>query len=440
MALAFETQKKNRRTIEIDDAVDILTKTSAKKEGENDARYKWIQDRFNEIEPRCGLFNRLDGDKLEFTHLTFQEFLAAKHMVYMEIDYTQFLEKKWWEETLLLYTGFLSIDLKRRSNDIVETILTVKEEDKKSRNRFRLLGARALCDIHESKRDEKVVSLARERLYELIESDAVLDQRFRAGVLVGGLGDTRISPDNMVLVPEGEFTRGRNEGRESAKPEQRIYLDAFMIGAYPVTNREFKRFIEAGGYQKGAFWTPEGWQWRIEEDVSLPRSWYDRKWNGANFPVVGVSWYEAAAYAAWLGKETGKSYRLPTEAEWEKAARGTDGKIYPWGNKFNKNLCNSRESELGRTSPVGIFPGGKSSFGCFDMAGNVWEWCADWYDDKYYRKSPLKNPKGPVDGSPRVLRGGSWLYDAGFCASAIRYLVHPALRGYYLGFRLARSL
>jgi formylglycine-generating enzyme required for sulfatase activity len=276
-------------------------------------------------------------------------------------------------------------------------------------------------------------------LYELIESDAVLDERFQAGVLVGGLGDTRISPGNMVLVPEGEFTRGTEE-YDWAKPEQRIYLDAFMIGTYPVTNREFKRFIDAGGYQQEASWTPEGWQWRVEDDILLPELWYDRQWNGDNFPVVGISWYEAAAYAAWLGKKTGKAYRLPTEAEWEKAARGTDGKIYPWGNEFNKNLCNSEESGLDRTSPVGIFPGGKSSFGCFDMAGNVWEWCADWYDEEYYRESPLKNPKGPAAGSSRVFRGGGWIIIAEFCASAIRSHAPPASRRGYLGFRLARSL
>jgi len=439
MTLAFETQKKNRKTIEIDDALEILEKTAAKKEGENVTRFQWIKDRFSEIEPRCGLFNRLDGDKLEFTHLTFQEFLAAKHMMNENIDYTQFLDSEWWEETLLLYTGFMSIDRKRISNDIVKTVLTVKESDK-DRDRFRLLGARALCDLHESKREEAVVSLACERSMDLIESDAPLDKRFQAGELLGRLGDTRISPDNMVVVPEGEFTRGTNDGDDEEKPERRIYLDAFKIGVYPVTNREFKAFIDAGGYLAEAFWTPEGWEWKVKEDISLPDYWHDRQWNGANFPVVGVSWYEAAAYAEWLSKETGNPYRLPTEAEWEKAARGPDGKIYPWGNDFDKNLCNSGESGLGRISPVGIFPGGKSTFGCFDMAGNVWEWCADWYEETYYRESPLKNPGGPVGGSGRVIRGGSWFYDARLCRAAFRIALRPGLRWYGSGFRLVRSL
>jgi formylglycine-generating enzyme required for sulfatase activity len=155
--------------------------------------------------------------------------------------------------------------------------------------------------------------------------------------------------------------------------------------------------------------------------------------------VVVVSWYEAAAYANWLSEVTAKPYRLPTEAEWEKAARGIDGRKYPWGNEFDKIFCNSDESGLGRTSPVGIFPKGKSLYGCYDMAGNVWEWCADWFDENYYSNCPVKNPPGPTSGSHRVYRGGSWLLDAESCACPFRARYHPGLRDVNLGFRLARS-
>jgi formylglycine-generating enzyme required for sulfatase activity len=265
-----------------------------------------------------------------------------------------------------------------------------------------------------------------------------LEIRFEAGEILGALGDPRIENYPMVHVEAGEFTMGSDE-LEREQPIHRVYLDEFMIGKYPVTNEEFKSFIENNGYQNEEFWPHEGWQWRERENISEPRYWHDRKWNGLNFPVVGVSWYEAASYANWLSKVTGKPYRLPTEAEWEKAARGTDGRKYPWGNEFDKNSCNSGESELNRTSPVGIFPKGKSPYGCFDMIGNVWEWCADWYDVKYYPKSPGMNPQGPSSGSLRMSRGGSWFDVAQFCSCAVRHSVLPAVHSDNLGFRLARS-
>jgi formylglycine-generating enzyme required for sulfatase activity len=243
----------------------------------------------------------------------------------------------------------------------------------------------------------------------------------------------------MVRVPAGEFIRGSDKDDRS-KPVKKIFLDAFAMGLYPVTNREYKGFVDDNGYNREEFWLAEGWAWRQDRKVTEPGYWYDRQWNGPNFPVVGVSWYEAAAYAAWLSKVKGKSYRLPTEAEWEKAARGSDGREYPWGNEFDNNKCNSDESGLNRTGPVGIFPDGQSPYGCFDMAGNVWEWCADWYDEKYYKKCPAKNPPGPAAGSQRVFRGGSWFFVAERCACAFRRYLRPVLRGYNLGFRLARSL
>jgi formylglycine-generating enzyme required for sulfatase activity len=213
-----------------------------------------------------------------------------------------------------------------------------------------------------------------------------------------------------------------------------------MIGKYPVTNEEFKEFIDDGGYDKKEFWTREGWLWREEKAISKPVYWHDRKWNGSNFPVVGISWHEAEAYANWLSKRTGHQYRLPTEAEWEKAARGTKGFKYPWGEDFDKNLCNSYESGLHRTSPVGISPKGKSSYNCFDMAGNVWEWCSDWYEDKYYANSPNRNPDGPSNGAFRVFRGGSWRDGAGGCRSAVRDRNDPRDRVGALGFRLLQEL
>lgn len=266
-----------------------------------------------------------------------------------------------------------------------------------------------------------------------------LQIRFEAGEILGILGDPRIKPPPMMRIEAGEFTMGSDED-ESEQPIHRVYLDEFMIGKYPVTNEEFRAFIAGDGYKDESLWSAEGWQWREQENIVEPGYWHDRKWNGPNFPVVGVSWYEADAYTKWLSQTTGDQYTLPTEAQWEKAARGDKGLIYPWGNEFDKNLCNNGDLGLERTSPVGIFPGDNSPYGCMDMAGNVWEWCADWYGKDYYKKSPSKNPPGPSAGSDRVIRGGGWGNDVWGCRGAFRGWGLPAGRGGGLGFRLVRPL
>jgi len=442
MRLAFQAQVKNLRVIDMDDALGILRETFPPKQDEKDNHYqRRIADLLEEIEPSCGLFSRRGSGEIEFSHLTFQEFLAARHMVYMNIDCKDFLAGGWWEETILLYIGYWSTVSPKKSSGMVEWILKTGKDVNRDIIDVRLLGARALCDLQSSQRDPRVVSLAREEMLRLIESNVDLKKRFQAGEWVGVLGDPRIDVLNppMVLVEAGEFVRGSKESKD-AKPVRQIYLDEFMIGKYLVTNAEFKEFIKDGGYENKDYWTPEGWQWREKENISEPRSYHDRMWNGPNFPVVGVSWYEAAAYAAWLSKKTSHKYQLPTEAQWEKAARGSRGFQYPWGNEFDKNKCNSYESELLRTSPVGIFPSGKSPYGCMDMAGNVWEWCSDWYDENFYKESPKENPMGPADGSFRVLRGGSWVFVAPYCRAASRFDALPADRLVHVGFRLSRSL
>jgi formylglycine-generating enzyme required for sulfatase activity/predicted MPP superfamily phosphohydrolase/energy-coupling factor transporter ATP-binding protein EcfA2 len=434
MHLAFTMQTRHIKSIDAFDAKELLKIKYPQKSEESTHDYKKCIDRlFDGIEPVCGLLNRLSSGEIEFTHLSFQEFLAAKHMLDVDIDYKNYLEDPWWEETLLLLFGIMNLDMKKRSNETACEILTIH-----SQPRPQLLACKALRDFQPSKREDAAVNLAREKLCAIIHSGASLRERFEAGDILGALGDTRIKPSPMVKVEAGEFTRGANEYKWE-KPIRQIYLDEFMMGKYPVTNEEFKVFVDEGGYGNKEYWTTDGWKWKEEEKISVPEYWYDGKWNRPNFPVVGVSWYEAAAYANWLSKKTGKEYRLPTEAEWEKAARGTDGRKYPWGNGFDKNKCNSDECGLDRTSPVGIFPNGKSPYGCMDMAGNVWEWCSDWFDGGYYKNSPKKNPRGPGSGSARVLRGGCWFFDASYCRAAYRFDYHPASRDYVVGFRLLRS-
>lgn len=217
---------------------------------------------------------------------------------------------------------------------------------------------------------------------------------------------------DMVKVPKGPFLYGEEKTR--------ITIDYdYWIDQYPVTNEKYRTFIEADGYKNKKYWSPEGWQWKAKNNIASPEYWNDKKWNKPDHPVVGVSYYETEAYATWAGK------RLPTEQEWEKAARGEDGRLYSWGEEFDKNKCNSIESGIDHTTPVGQYPSGVSPYGCYDMAGNVWEWCSSWYDENQ---------------NLHVVRGGSWGNAPGTLRASSRTLYAPVNRLTSLGFRLVQDL
>lgn len=229
----------------------------------------------------------------------------------------------------------------------------------------------------------------------------------------------------MVLVPAGEFTMGAIEDEKNAQDHERpahsVYLDTFSIDQYEVTTTRYAKF-----FQQTNRATPEYWSERV-----LQRH--------GNKPVVGVDWNDATAYCAWAGK------RLPTEAEWEKAARGTDQRVYPWGNQApteqRANFNRGDHFNYAMLTDVGSYEQGKSPYGVYDMAGNVWEWTADWYDEHYYSKSPGRNPKGPSSGEYRVRRGGSWANHPDDVRSAVRYFQSPTFQtDYYLGFRCAQDV
>ncbi|MBM3239638.1 tetratricopeptide repeat protein [Candidatus Poribacteria bacterium] len=223
----------------------------------------------------------------------------------------------------------------------------------------------------------------------------------------------------MALIPAGEFQMGSNDGGDREKPVHTVYLDAFYIDVYPVTNTQYRKFIEATGY-------PE------------PQYWNDERFNQPNQPVVGVTWYYAMAYAEWVGK------RLPTEAEWEKAARGgLVGKKYPWGDESPDDKRANFDLNVGKTTPVGSYP--PNGYGLYDMAGNIWEWCLDEYQSDFYKTSPQNNPLAGGNLSDlltnykniktrRVLRGGSWVGKRGMRV-AFRGKYNPGVRRGYRGFR-----
>jgi len=239
----------------------------------------------------------------------------------------------------------------------------------------------------------------------------------------------------MVYVPAGEFLMGstdadidailarcsdcKREWYTDEQPQHTVYLDAFWIDRTEVTNAQFRKCVEAGACQAP---TTCDWGEPTYNDGSK-----------ADYPAVCVSWNQAQAYCRWAG------VRLPTEAEWEKAARGTDGRTYPWGNQApdcnRANYWGKDGGCVGRTTAVGSFPTGASPYGALDMAGNVWEWVSDWYDGDYYSRSPARNPTGPDSGQARVLRGGSWDFIWLYSRAALRVNFIPAYRVNGVGFR-----
>ncbi len=223
-----------------------------------------------------------------------------------------------------------------------------------------------------------------------------------------GASDVQNKPE--VRISAGQFLMG--DTRDKNAPVHKVHLDAYWIDTREVTNAQYREFVTS-------------------TKRAAPRYWRDAKYNAPDQPVVGVSWEDADAYCAWKGK------RLPTEAEWERAARGTHSRLFPWGDRFDVTRTNTREARTRRPLPVGTFPEGATSEGLLDMSGNVWEWCWDWFDEKYYRVSPLNNPTGPEAGKKRVIRGGGW--SAPHIHMARRRGEKPHKTYPSLGFRCARS-
>jgi sulfatase modifying factor 1 len=242
--------------------------------------------------------------------------------------------------------------------------------------------------------------------------------------------ETIAGEDEMILIPAGEFQMGSLDGAEGEKPVRSVYLDSYYIDTTPVTNAEFEEFVIATGYDTTA-----------ERNGEKPEMlWRTSATHGReDHPVVSISWYDATEYAKWVGK------RLPTEAEWEKAARGgLTGKKFPWGNQEPSNLTNWGRTQTANisvppTSSVRAFP--PNSYGIYDMAGNVWEWCEDWFVENAYEILPGANPRGPIDGDFKARRGASWNIREGFrlrCAN--RGAMPPERYWTNIGFRCVRSI
>jgi len=225
----------------------------------------------------------------------------------------------------------------------------------------------------------------------------------------------------MAPIPEGLFLMGSEDGADNEKPLHRVWVDRFMIGKFPVTNALYRIFLEETGFPEPPFLS-------------------DGMFAHPDKPVVGTSWHEALAYCGWLSKDTGHNFRLPTEAERERAARGEgEGKKYPWGDEPPwERAYAGYDLETGGPQRVGLDE--PNAFGLFDMSEGVHEWCSDFYDADYYRYSPERNPQGPPSGRRRASRGGSWRHRIKFSRCAARSSLPPTFRYADYGFRLAMTL
>ena len=214
---------------------------------------------------------------------------------------------------------------------------------------------------------------------------------------------------------------GCEAGQENERPVHRVWVDRFALGKFPVTHGQYRVYLESTGTEPPRFW--------LEPMFADPRK-----------PVVGVTWFEAVAYCGWLASQTSESFRLPTEAEWERAARGgLDGALFPWGDEPPKEgKMVGCDSENGGPAQVGVNP--PNGFGLYDMSEGVHEWCGDYYDYNYYRYSPERNPEGAVSGERRASRGGSWRHQIKFARCAARSSLPPSFSYSDYGFRVALTI
>jgi formylglycine-generating enzyme required for sulfatase activity len=251
----------------------------------------------------------------------------------------------------------------------------------------------------------------------------------------------------MVYVPAGEFSMGSESVSNAEKPVHTVYLNSYWIDQTEVTNEMFAKFVNDSGYETDAEKTGSSdvcqngsWEQVTGADWNHPTGPSSSNSGKTNFPVIHVSWNDAKNYCAWAGR------RLPTEAEWEKAASWDADKqekrVYPWGDSIDCSLANYWGEDgwcVGDATKVGSYPWGASFYGALDMAGNVWEWVADWYSKTFYASSPSSNPLGPDSGQSRVMRGGAWYYSGYSVRSADRLWSGPTSTFTGLGFRCSRS-
>ena len=372
---------------------------------------------------RTGLLLPQGENRAGFYHLTFQDFFAAQRL--LDVRETELFDvfrerggAPEWHSTLSFAFGS---QLAQHSSPQRSTVLMSELVESLTDDDVGLAVVVGECLQILLKQGVRLKSELEERLRQYclaaIEREAPVRERHELGLALGHLGDPRVTMDlrereAYVEIRSGRYRVGDDALRRSLEKqygagpwtltEAEFELDQpLLLSRFPVTNGQYAIFIDEGGYDQRQWWSDAGWDWREQNNIAKPRYWLDAKWNAPNKPVVGVSYWEAEAFASWAGG------RLPSDREWEAAARGLNGHAYPWGDEWQDGICNSSQANLGETTAVGMFPRSRSTDSELDdMAGNVWEWCADKW--------------GPDTGQLRVMRGGSWGPDAQHCRSAFR--------------------
>ena len=379
-----------------------------------------------------GLLSQGSTGSAGFYHLSFQEFLAAEQIAKCNEGVDKLLEvflqrspvPNWRPTLRFLLSRRVAIQGHKPVLELLDRMLAkvnLRNVAKSAGLALSAVDGLAILPDRELQLQQPVLERFTKICLKAIEQNVEVKARAELALMLGRIGDPRV-PESLddsnawVNVPAGTYVFGdENEKFAIDRP--------FGLSKFPVTNAQFAAFV-ADGYQNGSLWHPVGWKWRTTNNITQPEYCDDSKWNGPTCPVVGVFWWEADAFCRWAG------VRLPTEHEWEAAARGPEGLKYPRGNDREEVLCNSDESGLDRTSSVGIFPQSVSHCGAHDMAGNVWEWCSD-----HYKPAEKKD-----DNAGRVLRGGSWYIPAVSCRSSVRIHFPPDFRLNLIGFRVARTL